>query len=135
MARVVSFFVCLYFDVLVSTYINLLTTYIYLLPHLLPGPTSPSVCSTGKSGKSGPTSPSCGKSGKSNGSGNDCDPGIPEGTDAPSSPTAGIVEIIPPAPTPFPTPQPTPEATVGSSETVAKGTESEPVPFVEDRED
>lgn len=96
----------------------------------------------GKSGKSGPTAPSCGKSGKSNGSGNDCDSGIPEGTDAPTSaPTEeqdGIIEpdeIIPGEIVPAPTPFPTPEATAGSSETVAKGTESDPVPFVEDRED
>ena len=86
----------------------------------------------GKGGKSGPTAPSCGKSGKSNGgSGGDCEPEV---SDAPSvliiPEEINIVEIVP-APTPFPTP----EATPGSSETVAKGTESDLVPFVEDRED
>ena len=107
----------------------------YLLPHLLPGPTSPSVC-TAKSAKT----PSCGKSGKSNGgSGDDCDPEVPdtpEPTDAPSSAPTSLAPSITNEPQPaetLQTPSPTPEATAGSSETVGKGTESE-VPFMDDRE-
>ena len=103
------------------------------MPHLLPGPTSPTVCtSAGKSGKSGPTAPSCGKSGKSNGSGNDCT----------SAPTVGVttasLETPPPVPVDIPifedTPAPTAVASAGSSETVAKAAEIE-VPFLQDDRD
>jgi hypothetical protein len=105
------------------------------MPHLLPGPTSPTVCtSAGKSGKSGPTAPSCGKSSKSNpGSGNDCF----EVTDAPSV-TIASLETPPPVPVDFPfiqnTPAPTAVASAGSSETVAKAAEIE-VPFLQDDRD
>ena len=105
------------------------------MPHLLPGPTSPTVCtSAGKSGKSGPTAPSCGKSSKSNpGSGNDCF----EGTDPPTGPELSSLETPPPVPVDFPifdTPAPTAVASAGSSETVAKSAEIE-VPFLQDNRD
>ena len=105
------------------------------MPHLLPGPTSPTVCtSAGKSGKSGPTAPSCGKSSKSNpGSGNDCF----EGTDPPTGPELSSLETPPPVPvdfpifedTPAPSPSPTAVASAGSSETVAKEASSASDPW------